>query len=255
MPSTAETSPSCMTPSSESEGSSSCRAMRRRTAAGTAARGAASRPLTTGLPSSVKPSAPVSRSSAISVSSAPARPRVIEARKPVGIARVSARRRRERAQDGGGVDRRVGVRHRHERRSRRRRRRAVPLARSSLCSWPGVRKWTCGSTKAGNEVAARAVDARRPRAPERPGRAELGDLPAADEHVLRRASTPARGIEHMRRRGSAGRRAAAARPRNWLMRAPPRARAAAGPRRLAAARRAARRARPCGRRRRPRPGR
>ena len=39
---------------------------------------------TTGLPSSVKPMAPRSRSSAISVSSSPASPRVIEARKPTG---------------------------------------------------------------------------------------------------------------------------------------------------------------------------
>ena len=26
----------------------------------------------------------------------------------------------------------------------------MPVARSSLCSWPGVRRWTCGSTKPGN---------------------------------------------------------------------------------------------------------
>ena len=40
---------------------------------------------TTGRPSSVKPAAPWSASSAISVSSAPSWPRVIAARKPTGI--------------------------------------------------------------------------------------------------------------------------------------------------------------------------
>ena len=48
----------------------------------------------------------------------------------------------------------------------------VPVSRSSLCSWPGVRRWTCGSTKAGNRWRPVAVDdlgvgrrvaARRPR--------------------------------------------------------------------------------------------
>ena len=71
-PSRADTSPSCMTPLPDSVGSSSCRhstppasrwycsALRRMPAR------------CTGLPSSVKPSAPASRSSAISVSASPA---------------------------------------------------------------------------------------------------------------------------------------------------------------------------------------
>ena len=83
-PSRADTAPSCMTPRPDSVGSSSCRhstpparrwywsALRRIPARWT------------GLPSSVKPSAPASRSSAISVSASPPSPRVTAARKPTG---------------------------------------------------------------------------------------------------------------------------------------------------------------------------
>src|SRR5260370_1153865 len=59
MPSRAETSPSCMTPSSESDGSSSCRAMVP-PASRWYCRARRSIPAeTTGLPSSVNPGAPV----------------------------------------------------------------------------------------------------------------------------------------------------------------------------------------------------
>ena len=47
---------------------------------------------------------------------------------------------------------------RARRSSRRRPRRAVPVARSSLCSWPGVRRCTCGSTKAGSSVLPVGLD-------------------------------------------------------------------------------------------------
>ena len=84
-PSRADTTPSCITPRPDSVGSSSCSAMipphsfwywsaLRRIPA-----------RWTGLPSSVNPSAPHSRSSAISVSDSPASSRVTEARKPTGI--------------------------------------------------------------------------------------------------------------------------------------------------------------------------
>ena len=70
-PSRAETAPSCITPSPDSAGSSSCRAI---TPPHSRWYWSALRSIpaeTTGLPSSVKPSAPASRSSAISVSSSP----------------------------------------------------------------------------------------------------------------------------------------------------------------------------------------
>ena len=79
---------------------------RRRTAAGTAARAAGSRRGATGLPSSVKPSAPVSRSSAISVSASPARPVVIEARKPTGTR--ASRRAASRSERSTGAESTTG---------------------------------------------------------------------------------------------------------------------------------------------------
>ena len=71
-PSRAETSPSCITPLPESVGSSSCSAITPPTSFWywSAFRRMPAR--WTGLPSSVKPSAPASRSSAISVSASPA---------------------------------------------------------------------------------------------------------------------------------------------------------------------------------------
>ena len=84
IPSRAETAPSCITPSPDSAGSSSCRAMIPPLSRWYC-RALRSIPAeVTGLPSSVKPIAPTSRSSAISVSSSPRRPRVMLARKPVG---------------------------------------------------------------------------------------------------------------------------------------------------------------------------
>ena len=84
IPSRADTAPSCITPSPDRAGSSSCSAITppHRRWYCSALRSIPAD--TTGLPSSVKPSAPASRSAAISVSTSPFRPRVIAARKPTG---------------------------------------------------------------------------------------------------------------------------------------------------------------------------
>ena len=74
----------------------------------------------------------------------------------------------------------------------------VPVSRSSLCSWPGVRRWTCGSTNAGQQVAPAAVDdlgARR--RVELPGAPISAIAPVADEDVVRRVDARAR-VEHVR---------------------------------------------------------
>ena len=70
----------------------------------------------------------------------------------------------------------------------------VPESRSSLCSWPGRAQVHVRVDEAGEQVAALAVEhlgavGRL----ERAGRAELGDLAAADEHVVRARRCPARG--------------------------------------------------------------
>ena len=114
-PSRAETSPSCMTPAPRQRRVLLVqRDARRRTAAGTAAPCAGCAARWTGLPSSVKPSAPASRSSAISVSASPARPRGDRGEEADRDARLAPRRLAQRAQDRRGVDRRVGVRHRDD---------------------------------------------------------------------------------------------------------------------------------------------
>ena len=114
-PSRAETAPSCITPSPDSAGSSSCSAI---TPPHSRWYWSALRSIpaeTTGLPSSVKPSAPASRSSAISVSSSPCRPRVIAARKPTGTRACRGARVDQRPEHARVVDDRVGVRHRDHR--------------------------------------------------------------------------------------------------------------------------------------------
>ena len=66
---------------------------------------------TTGLPSSVKPAAPASASSPISVSSPPSEPFEIAARNPTGDLGLRLRALDQRAEDGGRVDDRLGVGH------------------------------------------------------------------------------------------------------------------------------------------------
>ena len=149
-PSRAEISPSCMTPAPLSDGSSSCSASTppHRRWYCSARRSIAAR--WTGLPSSVKPSAPVSRSSAISVSASPASPVVTEARKPTGTR--ASRRAASRSERRTGAESTVGsvfgiaiTATKPPAAAAR-----VPESRSSLCSCPGVRRCTCGSTKPGN---------------------------------------------------------------------------------------------------------
>ena len=115
----------------------------------------------TGLPSSVKPIAPTSRSSAISVSSSPRRPRVMLAKKPVGTrARADASAISELTTDAvstvGTVFGIATIAQYPPAAAA-----AVPESMSSLYSWPGVRRCTCGSTNAGNRClpAASTVSA------------------------------------------------------------------------------------------------
>ena len=72
------------------------------------------RALAIGRPSSVKPTAPASRSSTISVSSSPFMPRVTVARKPTGTEALGARLLAQGLDVGGGRDRRLGVGHRED---------------------------------------------------------------------------------------------------------------------------------------------
>ena len=105
---------------------------------------------TTGRPSSVKPAAPASASSAISVSSAPSWPFVIAARKPTGNDGLGLRVLDQRAEHRGRVDDRLRVRHRQDRAvAARRGGRACRRRSSPRPRGPGVRRCTCGSTNAG----------------------------------------------------------------------------------------------------------
>ena len=70
---------------------------------------------TTGRPSSVKPAAPASASSPISVSSPPAWPFEIAARKPTGTTASARACSTSDAEHRGRVDDRIGVRHREDR--------------------------------------------------------------------------------------------------------------------------------------------
>ena len=193
-PSRAETSPSWMTPLPESVGSSSCRAMIP-PASFWYCSALRSRPARwTGLPSSVKPIAPASISSAISVSASPCRPVVTEAMKPTGTR--ASRRAASRSERRIGAESTVGLVFGIATTATKPPAAAerVPESRSSLCSCPGVRRCTCGSTKPGKRclpspsmtstsALSRLV-------------ADLGDLAVADEHVEARVEPGAR-VEHV----------------------------------------------------------
>ena len=84
---------------------------------------------------------------------------------------------------------------RRSRRSRPRRRRGVPVSTSSLSSWPGVRRCTCGSKKAGNRVRPSASITSAPVGLAGPRLGELGDLALADDDVADRVEPRAR-VEH-----------------------------------------------------------
>ncbi len=151
----------------------------------------------TGLPSSVKPIAPASRSSAISVSASPRRPRVIEAMKPTGIraSRRAASRSERRTVASSTVGSVFGIATTATKPPAAAAR--VPESRSSLCSWPGTRRCTCGSTKPGKRWRPSPSTTSAPSgASSAPGRAELGDRAAADEDVVRRVDPLAR-VEHV----------------------------------------------------------
>src|SRR6476646_4610652 len=61
---------------------------------------------------------------------------------------------------------------------------------SSLCSWPGTRRWTCGSTNAGRRWRPRASTTSA--SGDAPRRADLRDAPVADEDVVRAVDARAR---------------------------------------------------------------
>ena len=105
--------------------------------------------LTTGLPSSVKPSAPVSRRPFISVSSSPRSPRVMAPMKPTGMraSRAAVSRSAPRIDGESTTGSVFGIAITWQKPPAAAAR--VPVSRSSLCSWPGVRRWTCGSTNPG----------------------------------------------------------------------------------------------------------
>ena len=200
MPSSALTAPSCIAPRpTERRVLLVQRDARRRTGAGTAAPCAASRRSTTGLPSSVKPSAPSSRSSAISVSSLALQAARDRGHEADGDARVARGGVAQRAQQRRGVDDRVGVRHRARRRRSRRRRRRGCRSRGPPCA-PGR---ACAGARAGRRRPgsrwrpAAVDDLGAGGAVERAGRAELGDRAVADEDVVRRVDARAR-VEHVR---------------------------------------------------------
>ena len=159
---------------------------------------------TTGRPSSVKPAAPASASSPISVSSLPAWPFVIAARKPDRdlAPRARAARRARRARRPSRRPARCSA-SRGSRSSRRPRPPRCPVAIVSSSSRPGVRRCTCGSTNAGASTSRR----RRPRGGRsRRGRAELGDHAAVDRtSSARRCPRPGRARARRGRRGRGGR--------------------------------------------------
>ena len=209
MPSSALTEPSCIEPAPESAGSSSCSAMtpphRRWYCSALRIIPA----FVMGLPSSLKAMAPSSRSSAMSVSSSPRMPRVTVATKPTGTRASRAAESRSAPSTGAlsivGEVFAIATTATNPPAAAER----VPVSRSSLYSWPGVRRCTCGSTKPGTSMLALGLDDLGAL-----GRVEgavlgeLGDLAVADEDVERGVDPGAR-VEDVRvadeqRRGGRG---------------------------------------------------
>ena len=254
-----------MTPEADSVGSSSCSAITPPHSRWYCSARSRRPALATGLPSSVKPSAPSSRSSAISVSSSPASRRVIEARNPTGtwaVAAASSRRERSTGAEStvGSV---LGIAITPAKPPAAAAR--VPDSRSSLCSWPGVRRWTWGSTKAGNRCRPAAlIVAPSSGSGSVPGAPSSATVPSrtstswGSSRAVRGSSTWAPRMSRV-----AGGRAGATSRRLIPGPSPARARPRAAPRPWARApssttsrrRPPARTARPCARPPRPRPGR
>ncbi len=198
MPRRAETAPSCMTPSPDSVGSSSCRAMTPPASRWYCSARRSIPAETTGLPSSVKPIAPASRRSAISVSSSPARPRVMLARKPTGTR--ASRRARSTSEPSTAALSTVGdgVGHRHH----------GAVAAGGGRRRAGVEVLLVLLAR-GAQVHVGVHEAREQRACRRPRRlAALGRraaIPGAPSSAIMpprmrtswRSSIPARGIEHV----------------------------------------------------------
>ena len=180
------------------------------------------------------------------------RPRVTQARKPTGMRASRRAGLAQRAQDRRGVDRRARVRHRDDGDEAAGGRRARAGLEVLLVLLAGHAQVHVRVDEAREQVPALAVDRPRRRRRSSVGRAELGDLAVADEHV-ERARRARRAGRARGRRGSGRRRAASGGGRAGSCRLGTGADVDA--RRAAARRgpRAARRARPCGRRRRPRP--
>ena len=184
-PSAAETSPSCITPSPERSGSSSWSAITPPARRWYWSARRSTRAFAIGRPSSEKPTAPASRELGHLGQ--------LLARHPPGDVGDEADRDRRlalgalahRAEHRGRVDRRRGVRHRDHGAVAAGRGRARCRSRGPPCApGPGTRRWTWGSTKAGN---ASSPSPSTTSAPSISGRAsrlgELGDLPVADDEV------------------------------------------------------------------------
>ena len=69
----------------------------------------------------------------------------------------------------------------------------VPVSRSSLCSWPGVRRWTCGSTKPGNSVRPAPSTSSQPAGASIAPGSPISAIRPSRTSTSRGASMPARG--------------------------------------------------------------
>ena len=167
---------------------------------------------TTGLPSSVKPIAPASRSSAISVSSSPARPRVIAARKPTGTwascrARWVSEPRTAAVSIVGLVFGIATIAQKPPAAAA-----AVPVSIVLLVLLTGRAQVHVRVDEAGEQVPAGGVDACRRRRARRACRASpiSAIVAVTDEDVVGAVEVGAR-VQDVGAGGSAGRRAAGAR--------------------------------------------
>ena len=197
MPSRADTAPSCIAPSPESPGSSSWSAT---TPPHSRWYWSALRSVpacTTGLPSSVNPSAPASRSSAISVSSSPLRFLRDRGQEPDGYLCLPRGGFDQRSEDGGVVDDGVGVRHRDHRAEAAGRRGGRAGLEVLLVLLAGRAQVHVRVDEPGERVHALGVDGVAVLGRlEGSGLAELGDVPVLDEDVVRLVEPGAR-VEHV----------------------------------------------------------
>ena len=152
---------------------------------------------------------------------------MIEARKPTGMRASRRGRVAQRAQDRRGVDDRVGVGHRDDRAEAAGGGGAGAGLEVLLVLLAGRAQVHVRVDEAGEQVAPVAVDDLGALGRlERAGRADLGDLAAAHEHVVRRVDARRAGRARARR-GPAGRRGAARGGRAGSCARPPTGHAAA----------------------------